>query len=70
MRKRYTDVPYEVVSGPTRERKELPAWFKVALFALVGLMLAARGVWSFNEAHRTPPTAAAAPVAPQSPDAR
>lgn len=73
MSKRYTDVPFEVVSGP-RRRKELPGWFKAGLFGLVTVWLLATLLWRAGAFGDYPSTDLRAPAdaraAPQAPPAR
>lgn len=68
MRKRYTDVPFEVVNGPKPD--VLPGWFKIMMYVLAALFLLGVPVWKFNEGHSTAPREAAPPAAQPAPSAR
>lgn len=68
MKKRYTDVPFEVVKGPKPD--VLPRWFKLLMFALAGLLLLGVPIWKFNESHSTAPVEAGAKAEPPAQPAR
>lgn len=70
--KRWTDVPYEVVSGPEVRKDPLPYWFKAMMLVLATAFMLTSAVIGMQRLHgpTAPQSEADVTATPPAPDAR